>query len=558
MNILLPLSLGSLMVTLAIQLPSELISPILPNTVLLAYLPFVALFYLTCLLLYLLLRYGNEPVIFIAVIMFSILFFTTWGFKIPGGVVGGLDWAIFDHWKILQQGGFHTLEETGYGPAIFTLVAPLTNLFGLEMGFLVFFLVRPIAIASFSYLIARKLTGDVRISSLAAMLSMLGNPFYITPGDSIYASLPNGIIFFLVGTYLLIHIVKTQSQGSRYLFLLLVVVSTLVYPLVGFLLTAEIAIIYLTQRKTLSEDFGSALVYSAIASFAILVVWHIFTGSAMVFVDFWLKPLFEGIQRAIGVQPTDPQWHFSELLRHATSFLGHQSPLLAPFSVLWPSVVYLVGSSLWLWSVLKKRGVTTYLCLPSFLIAIVLAFTRGGIAPYRLSFYLGIFLSITLLTIPRLKGTHAWRVLTLLLLFTTLPTLASYLPNVGSNSTVYPSSYAAGTFLSNSPTRIIIFTWSGTMMVDRSIVLWSAVDFRHYLTGADYMELAKTFPVGKYETDETGKVYYGRIMTTSPMYYANVEYSYGHETALLVQNLISERMREYSMIYNNGVTSMAI
>ena len=527
--------------SLTIPLPAAFVRPVFSNLVLLSYFPFEILFLLASLLWVWILARGERTSAFLATILISSLYFLTWESKIPGGIVGGWDNVIPDHWGMLVNGGFNSLVNTGFEPVIFTMIAPLTNLFGYTGGLLCFSLVRPIAIGAFSYLIALNLTGNPRISSLATVMSFLADPFFITPGDSIYAALPNGIIYFLVGTYVLLREKDRGGLRAEALLVVMVVVTTLEYPLASVLLVAEAIIVQFSMKKGSKYGLNSLVTFSLV-----FLAWNVFSGSAALLIQLWVSNLVQG------VSTSSAGYHSSELFTHLFSFFGNQPGPLLPFSVLWLSLTFVLGSFKWLWTLLRERNrnLIAMFSLPMYVVAIPLMLTQGGFAEYRVFFYLGLFLSITLLSTRKLKLPYL-KFLAFAMAITALPTLASTLPQVGFNVSQYSTNYAAGSFLHYSPKPAEILTYVGVMAT--SYVLPAEFIYAgnlHYSNGTQYVSLVGSFSPGICGASSC------QFATISPMYFASVNYQFGSEAAATLNHVLRVKYAAFSEVYNNGVTSV--
>ena len=528
----------SVTIVLTVPLPSSLIAPLFSNLVLLSYLPLDAAFLSASACYCLILVQGKKGACFFGTILFSILYFMTWNLKIPGGIVGGWDFAIPSQWSVLQQGGFATLVQTGFGPVIFALVGSLTNLFGFVVGLLAFSLARPVVIAGFSFLVAMQLTSNARIAGLATVMSIVGDPAFILPGDSIYASLPNGIIFFLVGTYLLLRF-RSSSAKSEILSAIIVATATLEYPLAAILLVGEALIVQLQAR--VSPRLGLELL---ITFSSIFVAWNIFTGSAALLIQQWASEIFQGIGK------TSTSYHSSELLTHLHSFLGNQPAVLVPFSIGWMLIVFGAGTIVWLYAIIGGRRSTAVFALPMYVVAIPLLLTQGGYAEYRVFFYLGIFLSVLVLMILKNRKVTIVGII-LMVTLTALPTLASTLPQVGFSSSEFPTSYAAGNFLHLSPRPATLFTLSGVMAFDyvypSGSVFGQAI---YFANGSEYARLVRSFSAGVCGPDSC------QFFDISSIYFASVGYQFGSETSSQLRQLLSVQLNSYNLIYSNSVTEI--
>jgi hypothetical protein len=529
----------SVTIVLTVPLPSSLIAPLFSNLVLLSYLPLDAAFLSASACYCLILVQGKKGACFFGTIMFSILYFMTWNLKIPGGIVGAWDYAIPSQWSVLQQGGFATLVQTGFGPVIFALVGSLTNLFGFVVGLLAFSLARPVVIAGFSFLVAMQLTSNARIAGLATAMSIVGDPIFILPGDSIYAPLPNGIIFFLVGTYLLLRFRRSSSAKSEILSAIIVATATLEYPLAAVLLVGEALIVQLQARVSPRLGLESLITFSSI-----FVAWNIFTGSAALLIQQWGSAIFQGIGK------TSTSYHSSELLTHLHSFLGNQPAVLVSFSIGWMLIVFGAGTIFWLYAIIGGRRSTAVFALPMYVVAIPLLLTQGGYAEYRVFFYLGIFLSVLMLMILKnRKVTIVGIILTVTL--TALPTLASTLPQVGFNSSEFPTSYAAGNFLHLSPRPATLFTISGVMAFDYVYPSsYLAPEALHYTNGSEYARLVRSFSAGVCGPDSC------QFFDISSIYFASVGYQFGSETSSQLRQSLSVQLTSYNLIYSNSVTEI--
>jgi hypothetical protein len=525
--------------SLLLPFPSLFVAPGFSNLVLLLYLPSVFIFVVVCLLCLVVLLTGDKASIFVAIVMFSILYFLTWELKIPGGILGTWDNALPDNLRILQNGGFNGLEQTAFGPVIFTLIASLTNVFGFTSGLLIFSIVRPVVIGGFSYMVAMRLSDSPRVAGLATVLSIVADPFFISPGDSIYASLPNGIMFFLIATYIMLRAQDIGTKRNQIALVVTVIATTLEYPLASVLLVAEALILHLRTGTHERYDITLPVTFSSI-----FVGWNVLSGGAAQLIQLWASTLIRG-----GTS-TSVNYHSSELFTHLLSFFGNQPPFLLPFSVMWLSVVFAVGPVVWLWDMFARRGLAAMLCLPMFAVAVPLVVTQGGFAEYRVFFYLGLFLSLGLLTKIR-KKKKLFLVVALALMLTTLPTLASTLPQVGFNTSQYSTNYATGNFLGYSPKTAALLTYSGVMSITSAVPASELYAGNlHYSNGTQYVDLVKLFTPGICGPTTC------KFVPISSLYFLSVSYQFGPQAAGQLRQVLDSRLSHTSLIYCNDVTQL--
>lgn len=541
--------------SLLLPLPSDITSIGFSNLVLLNYPPFVILYVATCMGLAIWWYRARENLEFgLIVILTSILFVPIWETKMPGGFVYGESIFIAGAVKSILSTGFipagselNSLMGITGAPGIFTLFVPISSLTGMTvvMAFALFSFVRAVCLGLFSFLVARELTISNRTASMAAILSLVGNPFALLPTDSPYAESAVGVVLFFITTFCLVKSFKSKSIAWISASIIFILASSITYIFTTTIIIILLMTFLLSQKLGLFKPkltFHPKLLTFAIISFS--TVYFIGQASYSIVLD-WIEGFFESSAN------TNLHYHSFALLIHLKAYFGNEPVPLLLLQLFWVCL-FLVALGKWAWELPHVHSVTHIAVIALFISGIPLLFLIGGYDETRLIYEMPLFLGVVLVNsrFPRKRPRDIFMFGIFLIM---LPTLVAFYPSAGIQAAQYSSSFAAGNFLSNSAcVNAKFFSVVGIASFNPLLMFNSA-------TGS-ILPPANLSSYGTQLSQQAIQLYQDRcgVVNVNPLLYTSLAYQFGPEVALELRLTMTRMINTNPIIYNNGETVMGV
>ena len=501
-----------------------------------------------------------------AVLLFSVLYLGIWVVSVPGGYmltgdtppnVAVVSTIIsLSHIPNDLTGIIGSLEY----PGIFVLGAVAKQIGGLGLSQTLYLLdlVQILCWGLFSLLILRIFFKSVKQITLGVLLFIVGTAqLFKWP---LYGPQAYGFTFFLVAIFLLMRSSHRLDSRIGICYGLAFVSAAVTYPLASFMLVLIVAMSAMGDK---SGRFGRKLPGRSISPLApeslivfstlVFLVWTVYVGYQVVLngsrlpIEFIFNSLF---QSGTGTSTGPNASYLVQLLNLSAAFAPPYTSLLLPF---W--FVFLFGAGFMVWFGLRMTKTITSLpsasvVVPGFIVMFILTFSGGVTEWFRVTPFVGLFLSVTLVwLLGRLGGSRLITLVVILALMATLPTIVSYSPEIGTGGAHYPQSFAAAAFTERNygSAQILVYgdlpTFNATL---RSQMLPIPSDFAS-------LALTQSGFIGQLSNFEQNKQ--NSLLVIDPLFFASLAQGLGTKSNAIQQEA-EGFVQTSNLVYSNGLTSL--
>ena len=409
--------------------------------------PISLLLYVAIGVLILVLWYGSEtrPLIAaVVVVLFAVVFFNVWTFRIPGGefIFGGVNQAS------VVKGIVDTSHIISYSnsefPALylFQTFLGVVGGFSLANDFLLFAIVKPALIALMSFLVIREFVKSPRAAALAVLLSIIAD-IYLS-ADSTFDISAYGILIGLVCLLGYAVLLRRPTRSAIAFFLVCLLAAVISYPLTPLVLAGGIFLDTFARRTRLAlggSNLGLPLVVTALVAYAAYGLYY--------FIEVFRSALgnITFVAHGSGGGSTPHSLTYYLTLWLSADLAGSPSGI-GGLTLFWFLLVFGIGTILWLVNTLaKKTRVTNGFVLMSLILGIGLFALGGGSEWVRILPYLGVFYcGIIVAVLAPSRKPFVQISLMILILTLTVPTIVAYYPRISTQDATYDWQFASANF----------------------------------------------------------------------------------------------------------------